>query len=231
MIRLVLLALAGLAVAAVLRRLSGGGAGRLARNRRPLDAPELNRVIGRLARAVGIERPPVYAVGSPIVNAFAAPDGGIYLTDGLLAEFERGRFNAVEMGSIVAHELGHVAMGHAPKRMRAVWLTHAARAVAFVLLGRFNPALAIQGGNLLAQLVLSRLSRTDEFQADAFATGLMQKAGYGTKPQIAMLRKIGALHPTGGTAQVSWLASHPPIDERVAAIERQVADEHAQVPG
>ncbi|MFP4271338.1 MAG: M48 family metalloprotease [Alphaproteobacteria bacterium] len=231
MIRLVLLALAGLVIAAVLRRLSGGGAGRLARNRRPLEEPELNRVTGRLARAVGIERPAVYAVGSPIVNAFAAPDGGIYLTDGLLAEFKRGRFNAVEMGSIIAHELGHVALGHAPKRMRAVWLTHIARAVAFVLLGRINPGLAIQGGNLLSQLVLSKLSRTDEFQADAFASGLMQKAGYGTAPQIAMLRKIAALHPAGGAAQVSWLASHPPIDERVAALEREVADEDRQAPG
>jgi putative metalloprotease len=122
-------------------------------------------------------------------------------------------------------------MGHAPKRMRAVWLTHAARAVVFAFVGRFNPALAIQGGNLLSQLVLSKLSRTDEFQADAFATGLMQKAGYGPAPQIAMLRKIGALHPAGGAGQVSWLASHPPIDERVAAIERQVADETEPAPG
>jgi len=231
MIRLVLLALAGLVVAALLRSLSGGGAGRLARNRRPLDEPELERVIGRLAGAVGIEPPPVYAVGSPIVNAFAAPDGGIYLTDGLLAEFKRGRFDAAEMGSIVAHELGHVAMGHAPKRTRAVWLTHAARAVAFVLVGRFNPQLAIQGGNLLARLVLSRVSRDDEFQADAFASGLMHKAGYGTAPQITTLRKIGALNPAGGTVQVSWVASHPPIDERIEAIERHALSEHESAPG
>jgi putative metalloprotease len=231
MIRLVLLALAGLAVAAVLRSLAGGGAGRLARNRRPLDEPELDRVIGRLARAVGIEQPPVYAVGSPIVNAFAAPDGGIYLTDGLLAEFRRGRFNAVEMGSIVAHELGHVAMGHAPKRMRAVWLTHAARALVFAFVGRFNPALAIQGGNFLARLVLSRISRADEFQADAFATQLMQQAGYGTAPQIRMLRKIGALNPAGGLTQVSWLASHPPIEERIAAIEHHASSEDERAPG
>jgi Zn-dependent protease with chaperone function len=46
-----------------------------------------------------------------------------------------------------------------------------------------------------------------------------------------MLRKIGALNPQGGLAQVSWLASHPPIDERIDAIERQIAEEHEAAPG
>ena len=48
---------------------------------------------------------------SPIVNAFALPDGNIYLSVGLLARLE----NDAELAQVIGHEIGHVVLRHALK--------------------------------------------------------------------------------------------------------------------
>lgn len=219
MLKLLLLLLAGVGAYGFVRFSAWQGARSLAGNSRALADPETAAVTARLARAVGLETLNVRLLASPIVNAAASPDGRIYITDGLFAEFNRGRFTAPELASVVAHELGHVAMGHARKRAEAVALAHVLRVVLVGLVGRPSPALAMQAASFLSRLFISKLSRTDEFEADAFASGLMIKAGFGVGPQIEMLRKMGEIHPAGAASRVSWLASHPPIPERIEAIE------------
>ena len=65
---------------------------------------------------------------------------------------------------------------------------------------------------------MARLSRRDEFEADEFAAALMIKAGLGTAPQRRLLAKMGDLSANPGTLP-DWLMSHPPIPDRIAAIE------------
>jgi putative metalloprotease len=71
---------------------------------------------------------------------------------------------------------------------------------------------------LIASFVATRLSRHDEFEADAYATALMVRAGLGAEPQARMLEKLLELVPEASAQETNWLASHPPVAERAEAI-------------
>ena len=66
-------------------------------------------------------------------------------------------------------------------------------------------------------LVTAKLSRKDEFEADAYATALMVRSGIGAEAQATLLEKLPLLIPNADVQQ-SWMASHPPTEQRVAAI-------------
>jgi putative metalloprotease len=72
--------------------------------------------------------------------------------------------------------------------------------------------------NSLMSLLMARLSRGDEYEADAYASALLVKAGIGTAPQKALFTKLDRLTGTHGAKTPAWLLSHPKVGERIAAI-------------
>ena len=70
---------------------------------------------------------------------------------------------------------------------------------------------------------MARLSRRDEFEADAWATALLIKAGIGTGPQKSLFRKLDALTQNRAEGVPAWLLSHPGVADRIAAIEANEA--------
>jgi len=78
----------------------------------------------------------------------------------------------------------------------------------------------------LAAMIVAWFSRQREFRADAGAADLMGRK----QPMINALARLGGLQPgelpkgmqamgiTGGLGK--WFASHPPIEERIAALHQ-----------
>ena len=66
-------------------------------------------------------------------------------------------------------------------------------------------------------------SRQDEYEADAYASALLVKAGLGTAPQKDLFRKLASLTGMGGRGAPAWLMSHPKSQDRIAAIEANEA--------
>ncbi len=193
----------------------------------PIDDPALEAAIRRLGRQVGIDHLQANLYPMEAVNGLAAPDGRIFLTSGLFARYRMGDFTAAELASVVAHELGHVARGHSRRRMIDWTGQNAARMALGMLLSRFVPVLGYYLANFIATLVMSKLSRRDEFEADEYAAALMTRAGFGVGPQISMFEKLHKLSPKQGG--VAWMMSHPPAPERIAAIKAR-ADGWAAEP-
>ena len=48
-------------------------------------------------------------VDSPVINAFATPDGHVYFTRGIMAYFN----NEAQFAGVLGHELGHIKIGRA----------------------------------------------------------------------------------------------------------------------
>ncbi|HQU68265.1 MAG TPA: M48 family metallopeptidase [Albidovulum sp.] len=190
---------------------------------RPLDEPGLRGEIDRLARALDLGHIPVHVYAIDPVNGLAAPDGRIFLTEGFLKKYRAGEVTAAELASVVAHELGHVAHGHARRRMIDFSGQNAIRVALATVLGRFIPGIGIYLAGFLTSLLAARLSRQDEYEADEWASALMVKAGLGTGPQKSLFRKLEALTGGGGAGTPAWLLSHPKTAERIAAIERNEA--------
>ena len=188
-------------------------------NSRPLTDPSITRLTARMAAALDLPEIKVHVFEVDPVNGLAAPDGRIFLTRGFLNRKARGEVTAEELASVVAHELGHVALGHSRKRMIDFTGQNAVFVALSALLSRFIPFVGVWIANAISTALMAGLSRKDEYEADAWAAALLIKAEIGTGPQKSLFRKLGALTGTAGGGMPAWLMSHPHADRRIAAIE------------
>ncbi len=197
------------------------------RTKRELDAksnelldPALKEMSDRLARALDLPRIRVHIYEIEPVNGLAAPDGRIFITRGFYKKFKAGEVSAEELASVIAHELGHVALGHSRRRMIDFSGQNAMRTVLAMVLGRFIPFVGVWIANFLTTLLAARLSRGDEYEADAYAAALLTKAGIGIAPQKSLFRKLEALTQSNAGSAPAWLLSHPKTEERITALEK-----------
>lgn len=189
----------------------------------PLTDPSITRLADRMAKAMGIPAIKVHVFEVEPVNGLAAPDGRIFLTRGFLNRKAQGEVTAEELASVIAHEMGHVAQGHMRRRMIDFTGQNAVFVMLSALLSRFLPFVGVWIANLISTALMARLSRRDEFEADAWATALLIKSGIGTGPQKSLFRKLDALTQNRAEGVPAWLLSHPGIAERIAAIEANEA--------
>ena len=178
-------------------------------------------VCARLAAALGVPQVVVRIYEVPAINGLAAADGQVFLTRGFYERYRSGAVTADEIAAVIAHELGHVALGHAQRRMLDFTAQNALRAALAAVVGRFVPGLGPWLAGMAAQALSARLSREDEYEADAWAAALMAKAGLGPAPLLSLLRKLAAWG--GGAQGPAWLMSHPAGRDRIAAVERLTA--------
>ncbi len=189
----------------------------------PLTDPQLKPALDRLARALDLATVPLHIYEIAQVNGLAAPDGRIFLTRGFYDKFRKGEITGEELASVVAHELGHVALGHSRRRMIDFSGQNVLRVALSTVLGRFLPGIGAYLVNAVMTLLAARLSRSDEYEADAYASALLVKAGIGTAPQKSLFYKLNALTGTAGAGAPAWLLSYPAPPERIAEIEANEA--------
>ena len=133
----------------------------------------IEKTVNRLVAAS--ERPDlkykVTILNSPAINAFALPNGRLYVTRGLIALAN----DKAELASVLAHEMGHVIARHAAIRedqaRQAALIGHV---VSDVLSDPQMGALALAK----SKLTLAAFSRAQEFEADGIGVGISARAGY-----------------------------------------------------
>jgi putative metalloprotease len=192
-------------------------------NSQPLTDPSITRLAAQMAAAMDIPEIKVNVFEIEPVNGLAAADGRIFLTRGFLNRKMRGEVTAEELASVIAHEMGHVALGHTRRRMIDFTGQNAVFVMLSALLSRFLPFIGVWIANLISTALMARMSQRDEFEADAYATALLIKSGIGTAPQKSLFRKLGALTANRAEGVPAWLLSHPKTAARIAAIEANEA--------
>lgn len=197
------------------------------RTHRELDArsteladAKLRRLTDQMAAALEIDRIPVFIYEVDPVNGLAAPDGRIFITRGFYRKYQNNEVTDAELASVIAHEMGHVALGHAKKRIIDFSGQNALRTALMMILGRYIPFVGPWIAGLLANLLAARLSRGDEYEADEYAAALLTKSGIGLEPQKSLFRKLEELTQSRAGMAPAWLMSHPKTEERIAALER-----------
>ncbi|EDZ44323.1 MAG: M48 family metalloprotease [Planktotalea sp.] len=197
------------------------------RTSRELDAqsteladPTLEPIMHAMATSLDLQRIRVHIYEIEPVNGLAAPDGRIFITRGFYKKFLNGDVSGDELASVIAHELGHVALGHSRRRMIDFSGQNALRTALAMVIGRFIPGVGPWIANMLTSLLAARLSRSDEYEADAYAAALLTKSGIGVSAQISLFRKLDALTKSQAGRAPAWLLSHPKTEERIAALEK-----------
>jgi len=205
-------------------KLSAWSSGRsLRRQSRPLENDQVEGLLRRLGAAAGVEGIRLRVLESPMINGLATPEGDIYVTRGLLRQLQAARISPAEFASVIAHELGHLALGHTRRRIVDVAGAQAISAILGGVLSRILPGVGWYIARWLGNLLVARLSRQDEFEADAYATALMLRSDLGAEAQAQMLEKLPKLVPGMAATGPAWLASHPPVAERARAIRENAA--------
>lgn len=212
------------------------------------EAPELFRVVRDLAAKAQLPMPRVYVIEQAAPNAFATgrdPDHAVVaVTAGILEVV-----NERELRAVLAHELGHVGnrdtlvMAIVASVAGAISMLAQMAQWSMIFGGRgdddegVNPIAMLVGIIVLpiaAMFVQLAISRSREFGADdsgaalsgdplALASALRKLDAYSKKvplavnPGVAHLFVVQPLIPHG---MASLFATHPPVEARVARLEK-----------
>ena len=191
----------------------------LSRQSNPLIDKNLERIMAKFAKVLEVDKIRINIFETEPINGLAAPDGRIFITRGFYNKYKNGDVTVEEISSVVAHELGHVALGHIRRRMIDFSGQNAVRAALGALLSRLIPGLGGYIASFIGSLLMAKLSRRDEYEADEYASALMIKSGLGIEPQISMFKKLDKISNLQGTVP-AWLMSHPPAQERINSIKQ-----------
>ncbi|EJF82807.1 hypothetical protein MCU_01308 [Bartonella elizabethae Re6043vi] len=186
---------------------------------------KLERFLAKIIRKLTIashHSPQSYSVtilNSENVNAFALPNGSIYITRGMLALAN----DSSEVAAILAHEMAHIRAHHGilrlQKEAQLKKMTHHVSPRLFSTMGKnHNP---VHNKQQLAQF-----SRNQELEADSLALEMLQQAGFDpfASPRfLQTMEAYSAFQNISGTSNASldFLASHPTTPQRIRlAIEK-----------
>ena len=190
----------------------------LSQQSNPLLDPNLEKIMLKFANVLEVEKIRINIFETEPINGLAAPDGRIFITRGFYKKYQNGEITVEEISSVVAHELGHVALGHIRRRMIDFSGQNAVRAALGALLSRLVPGLGGMIASIIGNLLMAKLSRQDEYEADEYASALMIKSGLGIEPQVSMFKKLDKISNQQGSVP-AWLMSHPPTQERINSIK------------
>ena len=190
----------------------------LSKQSNPLLDPNLDKIMIKFANVLEVEKIRLNIFETEPINGLAAPDGRIFITRGFYKKYQNGEITVDEIASVVAHELGHVALGHIRRRMIDFSGQNAVRAALGAVLSRLVPGLGGFIAGIIGNLLMAKLSRRDEYEADEYASALLIKSGIGVEPQISMFKKLEKISNIQGSVP-AWMMSHPPTNKRIESIK------------
>jgi predicted Zn-dependent protease len=226
----------------------------LVKRTKPYDDPLLEEYLGRigdrlLPDEVKVAGGPGFrfgVIGDPTLNAFAMPNGRVYVHTGLLSRVE----NEAQLATILGHELTHVTNRHALRfsrdaRNKQILYTVAALAAsigvavaagsqarsgdavgAAVLSQTANAVLGL-GLQLATIASINGYGRDLEREADAEGLERLVRAGYdpGEAPKVFALLK--AESGDRSSLETFFFGSHPRLQERIDTTRELVRTKYA----
>lgn len=138
------------------------------------------------------------------LNAFALPNGSIYVNAGLIARFE----NEAQLATVLAHEGAHFTHRHSLQQAE-----NAKSSAAFALVvGMLGVPLV---GDLLALSSMFGYSREHERKADEIGYRRLIAAGYAPRETIRTFEHLQAEIKAADIKEPFFFASHPRLQERI----------------
>ncbi len=187
------------------------------------------------AQQAGAPAPRVAVFRDPTLNAFAMPNGKVYIHTGLLSRVE----NEAQLSMILGHELTHVTNRHAlmfnrDAQNKQIWFTALATAASLgvavaagtqagkdnyvsaeVLRTTSNIFLGL-GLQLAFIASVNGFGRDLEREADREGMERMVKAGYDPAEAPRVFQLLKDDHGDGSKLENFFFGNHPRLDERIA---------------
>lgn len=161
---------------------------------------------------------------SPVVNAFAVPGGYMYLTRGILAQFN----NEAELIGVIGHEMGHITARHSVSQQSKQQLGQLLLIGGMIASEKFAQyaEYALQG----MQLLFLKFSRDNEREADALGVEYSSKIKYDAHKMadfFQVLNKMNMAESEGGIP--TFLSTHPDPGDRYNTVHQLSTDWQSQL--
>ena len=180
-----------------------------------------------LIKAAGLDPSNVRIVmlNDPEINAFVATGQAIYFYSGLIMKAD----NANELQGVIAHELGHIAGGHAIRigdsesQANKISILSLLLGAAAMAAGAGDAGMAVMAaGQQLAMSNFLTFSRAQESSADEAGARYLAKSGISGKGSIEFFKKLENQEYRLAIKQTdSYSRTHPLSNERIAALEQR----------
>ena len=204
------------------------------------------RVVPEEAQEAGAPAPRVAVFKDPTLNAFAMPNGKIYIHTGLLSRVE----NESQLAMILGHEMTHVTNRHAlmfnrDAQNKQIWFS------ALAIAASLGVAVATghqqnKGNNVSAEVLrttsnlllglglqlayiaaVNGFGRDLERDADREGMDRMVKAGYDPREAPRVFALLKDDYGDGGKLENFFFGNHPRLDERIANTEELLKVKYA----
>ena len=164
----------------------------------------------------------VVLINDPEINAFVAQGQVVYIHSGLLTAAD----NVGQLQGVIAHELGHVAGGHAIRiydgvgKATAITILSLVLGAAAMALGGGDAGMGIMAaGQQVAMGSLYSFTRAQESSADLAGAKYLSAAGVSGKGSLEFFKKLQSQeYRIGVYAKDSYDRTHPLSSERIQAL-------------
>ncbi|HEX6829517.1 MAG TPA: M48 family metalloprotease [Burkholderiales bacterium] len=146
-------------------------------------------------------------VKSPFLNAFALPNGSVYVNQGLAARFE----NEAQLATVLAHEIAHFALRHGYRSQETAKNSSLLR----TLLALIRVPIP---GNLVDIIYASSVfgySRGLETEADDYGYKKVVAAGYASEETPKVFEHLMREVKTADIREPFFFSTHPKLEDRV----------------
>lgn len=179
------------------------------------------RLLPTEAQVLGIG-PRVKVIQHPLLNAFALPNGAIYVHTGILARME----NEAQLSAVLGHELTHFTHRHTVKQMR-----NSQNKITFIRVFQVMlPGLeGVTGplGSLWALASTSGYSQELETEADEQGLRAMVTAGYDPKQAPVVIELLQQDLGEQEVKEPFFFGTHPRLEERISNFRRLLDTQYA----
>jgi predicted Zn-dependent protease len=160
---------------------------------------------------------------NPHLNAFALPNGAVFVHTGILARME----NEAQLATLLAHEMTHTTHRHAVKRYRDVKNKSAWLATTVAIGGD----LGILLGGLGTMASVTGYSRELESEADLEGLKLVVAAGYDPREAPKLFDHMKKEIEEEKIKEPFFFGTHPRLKERIENFESYLQAQYAGVGG
>jgi len=196
------------------------------------EDPDLAAYVNEVARKLVPERVQddmvrfkIKMVKNPLLNAFAYPNGAIYIHTGILTRME----NEAQLAALLGHEMTHVTHRHAVLGFRnlqkktAIMATLQVAAIPFGVYGSVATLLGTVGG----MAAISGYSQEMESEADRVGMAMMVKAGYDPSEAPRLFEHIKRDIEEYKIKEPFFFGSHPKINDRIESFSHILESEYS----
>ena len=189
--------------------------------------PELENYLNRIANNLEAHsvtpdfEVQIKVLKDPNLNAFAYPNGVIYIHSGILARMD----NEAQLAALLSHEITHCTHRHSFRVMRSIKDRPAYIAAVQNTLAKIS---AVQGvarllGATGSMAAVSGYTRELESEADQVGLDLMAKANYDSTEALRLFEHLKQEIEAEGIEEPFFFGTHPNVQQRIKNVSGWLA--------